>query len=255
MLLAWFVLGACGGFLHAQSEVSSLKDFSHSKIQVAQKSRTTHAVSDTLLLHYPISITQAPINNHFVGILTPHIQVSDNLKPYATQFQEALLKQIQEILQKRGYQVLRFSNREALTPVQKRKIWAVLDLSGWVGVLENIKINPDDSSQSNVDIMADRSSGTIWFNFFEPVTGKVIHNFGVDVSGHQASTHTYHYPISKTGKLMPSYVGRTQLIKAKDTAIRAILSEMYAKVMQRLVIELVTSNINRYQKIIEKNKR
>ncbi|WP_104732389.1 HpaA family protein [Helicobacter salomonis] len=223
----------------------------------ANKNKLGRTTGDTLLdFNYPINIVQEPINNRFVGILAPHMQVSDNLKPYIAQFQEALLSQIQEIFQKRGYQVLHFTTREALTPAQRHKTWAVLDLNAWVGVLEDIKMQTSDPAKQNLDVMVDQSSGSLWFNFFEPETGRVIHNFGVDVSNYQAVTHTYSYRSTNSGGFYaPGVTNKVQLIKDKDDAIRRILNEMYVKVIRSLVAELTDSNVNRYSNAIEKIKR
>ncbi|WP_120944068.1 MULTISPECIES: HpaA family protein [Helicobacter] len=222
-----------------------------------KKHQPKKIVGDTLLdFHYPIKIVQEPINNRFIGLLAPHMQVSDNLKPYVAQFQEALLDQIQEIFQKRGYQVLRFSTRQSLSAAQKHKTWAVLDLSGWVGVLEDVKMNTSDPAKQDLDVMVDQSSGSVWFNFFEPETGRVIHNFGVDVGNYQAVTHTYSYRATNSGGFYaPRVEDQTQLIKDKDDAIRKILNDMYTKVMRSLVEELTDTNINRYRNAIEKIKK
>ncbi|WP_121020975.1 HpaA family protein [Helicobacter vulpis] len=245
----------------SKTSTPTSKPAQHANPKPAQKFTKKHQpkqiTGDTLLdFHYPINIVQEPINNRFVGILLPHMQVSDNLKPYAGQFQEALLDQIQEIFQKRGYQVLRFSTRDALTAAQKHKTWAVLDLSGWVGVLEDVKMNTSDPAKQNLDVMVDQSSGSVWFNFFEPETGRVIHNFGVEVGNYQAVTHTYSYRATNSGGFYaPRVEDKTQLIKNKDDAIRKILNDIYAKVMRSLVDELTDANINRYRNAIEKIKR
>ncbi|WP_104749273.1 HpaA family protein [Helicobacter cynogastricus] len=247
--LSWVLLGGCGVLL-AGPNVQTTQPSSTLSAQEKPKPPKS-IVGDTLLdFNYPINIVQEPINNRFVGLLAPHMQVSDNLKPYVQKFQDALLNQIQEIFQKRGYQVLRFTSKDALTAEEKRKTWAVLNLSGWVGVLEDVKMNTSDPAKQDLDVMVDQSSGSVWFNFFEPETGRIIHNFGVDVGNDQATTHTYSYHGDQVPQVDPK-----QLIKDKDDAIRKILNDIYAKVMQKLVTELTDANINRYRNAIEKIKK
>nr|WP_265341732.1 HpaA family protein [Helicobacter heilmannii] len=103
-----------------------------------------------------------------MALLDPHIQVSGNLQPYLDQFQDALAKQIQDIFQRMGYQVVHATNAKALTPEQKHKIWSVLDIGGWVGILEDIKMNTDNPKSTNMDVMVDQSSGSVWFKLYEP---------------------------------------------------------------------------------------
>ncbi|WP_268877226.1 HpaA family protein [Helicobacter mehlei] len=57
-----------------------------------------------------------------MGILALHVQVSGNLSPYIDRFQDALVEQIQVIFQKRGYQVVYFTNGQVLTPAQKHQM-------------------------------------------------------------------------------------------------------------------------------------
>ncbi|WP_104689761.1 HpaA family protein [Helicobacter felis] len=250
--LSWMLLGGFG-VLVADSSTQTPQTpnpTAQTPNPTAQK-KPKPIVGDTILdFNYPINIVQEPINNRFVGLLAPHMQVSDNLKSYVQKFQDALLNQIQEIFQKRGYQVLRFTSKDALTAEEKRKTWAVLNLSGWVGVLEDVKMNTSDPAKQDLDVMVDQSSGSVWFNFFEPETGRVIHNFGIDVGGDQATTHTYSYHGDRAPQVDPK-----QLLKDKDDAIRRILNKMYVKVMKKLVAELTDANINRYRDAIEKIKK
>lgn len=209
-----------------------------------------------LEFNYPINIAQEPLSHHVVGILAPHVQVTNNLKPYIEKFQEALIGQIQEIFQKRGYQVVRLPNAEALTPAQKHKMWSVLDMGGWIGILEDIKMDTKKPESDNVDVMVDQSSGSVWFKFFEPETGRIIHNFGVEVGTAQAITHTYTYKTTNSGGFAgPRVTSHTQLDKNNDDAIRKILNKMYVIVMKKLVKELTDTNINRYRKAIEQIKK
>ncbi|WP_104749856.1 HpaA family protein [Helicobacter cynogastricus] len=213
------------------------------------------ASSVPLNFDYPIDIAQETSNGHTIGILAPHIQVSENLQSYAQQFQEALVKQIQDIFQKRGYQVVRFTEAQALTPEQKHKIWAVLDMRGWMGILEDIKMNTNAPEESNTDTMVDQSSGSVWFKFFEPETGRVIHNFAVEVGTEKAITHTYTYKATNSGGFAGSgATSHTELDKNRGDAIHKILNKMYIVVMKKLVSELTDTNINRYRKAIEKIK-
>ncbi|WP_104628500.1 HpaA family protein [Helicobacter bizzozeronii] len=208
-----------------------------------------------LKFYYPVNINQESPNHRVVGILAPHVQVSGNLSPYIDQFQDALVEQIQTIFQKRGYQVMRFTSGQVLTPAQKHQMWSVLDIGGWVGILEDVKMDTKDPSKQDMDVMVDQSSGSVWFKFFEPETGRIIHNFGIEVGTEQAITHTYTYQATDSGGFAgANTISHTELEKNNDNAIRKILNQMYVIVMKRMVEELTSENIDRYRDAIEKIK-
>ncbi|WP_163532918.1 HpaA family protein [Helicobacter suis] len=227
------------------------------KSQNQNKAANPKTTGSTLLdFSYPIGIVQEPLTHHTVGILFPHIQVSDNLKPYINRFEDALASQIQEIFQKRGYQVVRLPNREALTPDLKHKMWSVADVGGWIGILEDVKMDVDNPEKKDTDTMVDQSSGAVWFKFFEPETGRVIHNFGAQIGGAQAVSHIYTYkPTNSGGFAGPNAVSEFVRDKNNDDAIRRILNRVYRIVMKRLVDELTDKNINRYRNAIEQIKK
>ncbi|CRF41669.1 HpaA family protein [Helicobacter ailurogastricus] len=222
-----------------------------------QKSHAVAVKGDTILnFNYPINIAPEAPNHHIVGILAPHIQVTNNLAPYIDQFQNALVGQIKEIFQKRGYNVELLSTEQALTPEQKHKMWSVLDMGGWIGILEDIKMDTKNPEKDNVDVLVDQSSGSVWFKFFEPETGRIIHNFGVEVGTAQATTHRYTYETTNSGGFAgPKVTSHTELEKNNDEAIRKILNQMYPMVMKKLVKELTDTNINRYRQAIEQIKK
>ncbi|WP_187845836.1 HpaA family protein [Helicobacter pylori] len=203
--------------------------------------------------NYPIHIAQAPQNHHVVGILAPRIQVSDNLKPYIDKFQDALANQIQTIFEKRGYQVLRFQDEKALNAQDKRKIFCVLDLKGWVGILEDLKMNLKDPNNPNLDALVDQSSGSVWFNFYEPESNRVVHDFAVEVGTFQAMTYTYKHSNSGGFDSSNSII-HEDLEKNKEDAIHKILNRMYAVVMKKAVTELTEENIAKYRDAIDRMK-
>ncbi|GAA8344687.1 HpaA family protein [Helicobacter pylori] len=224
-------------------------------VQTHERMKTSSEHVTPLDFNYPIHIVQAPQNHHVVGILAPHIQVSDNLKPYIDKFQDALANQIQTIFEKRGYQVLRFQDEKALSAQDKRKIFSVLDLKGWVGILEDLKMNLKDPNNPNLDTLVDQSSGSVWFNFYEPESNRVIHDFAVEVGTFQAMTYTYTYKQSNSGGFDSSRsVIHGDLEKNKEDAIHKILNRMYAVVMKKAVTELTKENIAKYRDAIDRMK-
>ncbi|GHP74099.1 hypothetical protein VN0235_13300 [Helicobacter pylori] len=181
--------------------------------------------------------------------------MSDNLKPYIDKFQDALANQIQTIFEKRGYQVLRFQDEKALSVQDKRKIFSVLDLKGWVGILEDLKMNLKDPNNPNLDTLVDQSSGSVWFNFYEPESNRVIHDFAVEVGTFQAMTYTYTYKHSNSGGFDSSdSIIHENLEKNKEDAIHKILNRMYAVVMKKAVMELTEENIAKYRDAIDRMK-
>ncbi|WQV92861.1 HpaA family protein [Helicobacter pylori] len=223
------------------------------QVQTHERIQTNSEHVTPLDFNYPIHIIQAPQNHHVVGILVPRIQVSDNLKPYIDKFQDALANQIQTIFEKRGYQVLRFQDEKALNAQDKRKIFCVLDLKGWVGILEDLKMNLKDPNNPNLDALVDQSSGSVWFNFYEPESNRVVHDFAVEVGTFQAMTYTYKN--SNSGGLNSSNsIIHENLEKNKEDAIHKILNRMYAVVMKKAVMELTEENIAKYRDAIDRMK-
>ncbi|GAA9641457.1 HpaA family protein [Helicobacter pylori] len=224
-------------------------------VQTHERITTNSEHVTPLDFNYPIHIVQAPQNHHIVGILAPCIQVSDNLKPYIDKFQDALVNQIQTIFEKRGYQVLRFQDEKALSAQDKRKIFSVLDLKGWVGILEDLKMNLKDPNDPNLDTLVDQSSGSVWFNFYEPESNRVVHDFAVEVGTFQAMTYTYTYKQSNSGGFNSSdSIVDKDLDKNKEDAIHKILNRMYAVVMKKAVTELTKENIAKYRDAIDRMK-
>ncbi len=222
-------------------------------VQTHERMKTSSEYVTPLDFNYPIHIVQAPQNHHIVGILAPRIQVSDNLKPYIDKFQDALANQIQTIFEKRGYQVLRFQDEKALSAQDKRKIFSVLDLKGWVGILEDLKMNLKDPNNPNLSTLVDQSSGSVWFNFYEPESNRVVHDFAVEVGTFQAMTYTYKHSNSGGFDSSDSII-HEGLEKNKEDAIHKILNRMYAVVMKKAVTELTEENIAKYRDAIDRMK-
>ncbi|AGT73763.1 neuraminyllactose-binding hemagglutinin family protein [Helicobacter pylori SouthAfrica20] len=231
------------------------KNQKQAQTQTHERMQTSSEHVTPLDFNYPVHIAQAPQNHHFIGILVPRIQVSDNLKPYIAKFQDALVNQIQTIFEKRGYQVLRFQDEKALNAQDKRKIFAVLDLKGWVGILEDLKMNLKDPSKLDLDTLVDQSSGSVWFNFYEPESSRVVHDFAVEVGTFQAITYTYTSTNSASGGFNSSVnIAHENLDKNREDAIHKILNKMYAVVMKKAVTELTEENIAKYRDAIDKAK-
>ncbi|MGT0061780.1 HpaA family protein [Helicobacter pylori] len=221
-------------------------------IQVNEKIQTTQKVTP-FNFNYSLHVAQAPQNYRLIGILAPHIQVSDNLKPYIDKFQDALINQIQTIFEKRGYQTLFFKDESALTLQDKRKLFAVLDVKGWVGVLEDLKMNLKDPNNPNLGTLVDQSSGSVWFSFYEPESNRVVHDFAVEVGTFQAMTYTYKHSNSGGFNSSNSII-HEDLEKNKEDAIHQILNKIYALIMKKAVTELTEKNISQYKEAIDRMK-
>ncbi|WQW22583.1 HpaA family protein [Helicobacter pylori] len=255
MLVAlWLSSVLIGCAMNPSAETKTQNDAKNQQpVQTHERMKTSSEYVTPLDFNYPIHIVQAPQNHHIVGILAPRIQVSDNLKPYIDKFQDALINQIQTIFEKRGYQVLRFQDEKALSAQDKRKIFSVLDLKGWVGILEDLKMNLKDPNNPNLDTLVDQSSGSVWFNFYEPESNRVIHNFAVEVGTFQAMTYTYKHSNSGGFDSSDSIIHEA-LEKNKEDATHKILNRMYAVVMKKAVTELTEENIAKYRDAIDRMK-
>ncbi|WP_187934616.1 HpaA family protein [Helicobacter pylori] len=243
-----------GCTMNPSSETKTPNDAKNQQpVQTHERMKTSSEHVTPLDFNYPVHIVQAPQNHHVVGILVPHIQVSDNLKPYIDKFQDALANQIQTVFEKRGYQVLRFQDEKALSEQDKKKIFSVLDLKGWVGILEDLKMNLKDPNSPNLDMLVDQSSGSVWFNFYEPESNRVVHDFAVEVGTFQAMTYTYKHSNSGGFDSSNSII-HEDLEKNKEDAIHKILNRMYAVVMKKAVTELTEENIAKYRDAIDRMK-
>lgn len=223
------------------------------QVQTHERITTSSEHVTPLDFNYPIHIVQAPQNHHIVGILAPRIQVSDNLKPYIDKFQDALINQIQTIFEKRGYQTLFFKDESALTLQDKRKLFAVLDVKGWVGVLEDLKMNLKYPNNPNLGTLVDQSSGSVWFSFYEPESNRVVHDFAVEVGTFQAITYTYKQSNSGGFNSSNSII-HEDLEKNKEDAIHQILNKIYALIMKKAVTELTEKNISQHKETIDRMK-
>ncbi|WP_220955820.1 HpaA family protein [Helicobacter pylori] len=223
------------------------------QVQTHERMKTSSEHVTPLDFNYPIHIVQAPQNYRLIGILVPRIQVSDNLKPYIDKFQDALANQIQTIFEKRGYQVLRFQDEKALSTQDKRKIFSVLDLKGWVGILEDLKMNLKDPNNPNLGTLVDQSSGSVWFSFYEPESNRVVHDFAVEVGTFQAITYTYKQSNSGGFNSSNSII-HEDLEKNREDAIHQILNKIYALIMKKAVTELTEKNISQYKEAIDRMK-
>ncbi|EJB70443.1 HpaA family protein [Helicobacter pylori] len=219
-------------------------------VQTHERIQTSSEHVTPLDFNYPVHIVQAPQNHHVVGILAPRIQMSDNLKPYSTLFQDALRRQIQAIFEKRGYQTLFFKDESTLTPQDKRKLFAVLDVKGWVGVLEDLKLLLKDPNNANA--LTAQSSGSVWFSFYEPESYRVIYDFKVGLGDFQAIVHAYSNNYSLGFNLKNNLF--TGLENNKQDAIHQILNKIYASIMKKAVTELAEKNISQYKDAIDRMK-
>ncbi len=253
MLVALGLSSALIGCAMNPSTETKTLNGAKNQVQTHERITTSSEHVTPLDFNYPIHIVQAPPNHHVVGILVPRIQVSDNLKPYIDKFQDALANQIQTIFEKRGYQVLRFQDEKALSTQDKRKIFSVLDLKGWVGILEDLKMNLKDPNNPNLDTLVDQSSGSVWFNFYEPESNRVIHDFAVEVGTFQAMTYTYKQSNSGGFNSSNSII-REDLEKNKEDAIHQILNKIYALIMKKAVTELTEKNISQHKEAIDRMK-
>ncbi|GAA7993834.1 HpaA family protein [Helicobacter pylori] len=253
MLVALGLSGVLIGCAMNPSAETKTPNGAKNQVQTHERIQTSSEHVTPLDFNYPVHIVQAPQNYRLIGILAPRIQVSDNLKPYIDKFQDSLINQIQTIFEKRGYQTLFFKDESALTLQDKRKLFAVLDVKGWVGVLEDLKMNLKDPNNPNLDTLVDQSSGSVWFSFYEPESNRVVHDFAVEVGTFQAMTYTYKHSNSGGFNSSNSII-HEDLEKNKEDAIHQILNKIYALIMKKAVTELTEKNISQHKEAIDKMK-
>ncbi|CAJ99595.1 HpaA family protein [Helicobacter acinonychis] len=219
-------------------------------IQVTKTIQTTQKVTP-INFNYPVHVAKAAPNHRLIGILAPNIQMSANLKSYSALFQNALLDQIQSIFEKRGYQTLSFKDENALTSQDKKKLFALLDVKGWVGVLEDLKIHLKDPNKPNSNALINQSSGSVLFSLYEPESYRVIYDFKVGLGDFQAIVQAYNNLSLGFNLKNNLFAG---LEKNKQDAIHQILNKIYALIMKKAITELTEKNISAYKEAIDKMK-
>ncbi|WP_104744182.1 HpaA family protein [Helicobacter acinonychis] len=219
-------------------------------IQVTKTIQTTQKVTP-INFNYPVHVAKATPNHRLIGILAPNIQMSANLKSYSALFQNALLDQIQSIFEKRGYQALSFKDENALTSQDKKKLFALLDVKGWVGVLEDLKIHLKDPNKPNSNALINQSSGSVLFSLYEPESYRVIYDFKVGLGDFQAIVQAYNNLSLGFNLKNNLFAG---LEKNKQDAIHQILNKIYALIMKKAITELTEKNISAYKEAIDKMK-
>ncbi|CRF41326.1 HpaA family protein [Helicobacter ailurogastricus] len=149
--------------------------------------------------HFPINIEQEASNNHTIAILSPNIQAGENVQPYIGQFQGALVQQVQEILEKKGYHIIHLVTTDDLTPEQKMNISSILKIGGWMGILKDADMDTENPEDTKMNGAVDQSAGAVIFEFFEPKTGRTTHNFAINVGAQRATVYFYSRKTTNSG--------------------------------------------------------
>ncbi|WP_104706077.1 HpaA family protein [Helicobacter bizzozeronii] len=237
------------------------------KTSQAKKHATFQKNATPLDFNYPIDIRQEEANNHTIAILTPHIQADENVQPYIGQFQNALVKQVQEIFEKKGYNIIHLASAQNLTPEQKSKIYSIVKIRGWIGILVDADINTDNPEDTDMNTTVDQSAGAVLFKFFEPKTGRTTHNFAINVGAEHAITYSYFQEatssdsfagansVSRGATSLDSFdeanaVGG-RVDKNHHDAIQTILSKAYGVVVKKIVSWVKNSDLKQYRKAID----
>ncbi|WP_104686517.1 HpaA family protein [Helicobacter felis] len=226
--------------------------------------------STSLNFNYSIDIAQEEPNNHTIAILDPHIQADENVQPYIQKFQNALIKQVQEIYQKKGYNIIRLASAQNLTPEQKNNIYTILKIRGWVGILEDADINTEHPEDTNMKSTVDQSAGAVLFKFFEPKTGRTTHNFAINVGAEQAITHPHlsyfqqansdsfagANSISRGATSLDSFDeasldSRNHTDSNHENAIHTILNQVYGVVIKKLIDWVEGADLKQYRRAID----
>ncbi|GMB96809.1 HpaA family protein [Helicobacter sp. NHP22-001] len=219
-----------------------------------------HAVAkkspDSLNFNYPINIEQEGSNNHTIAILAPNIQAGENVQPYIEQFQAALVKQVQEILEKKGYHIIRLASTQDLTAEQKMNISSILKIRGWMGILEDADMDTENPENTKMNGAVDQSAGAVIFKFFEPKTGRTTHNFAINVGAQRATVYFYSRQTTNSGGFAGANLeGVSEPNKNHKDAVHKILGKMYGVVVRKLVHWVTNTDLERYRKAIDQIKK
>ncbi|BCZ18574.1 Neuraminyllactose-binding hemagglutinin [Helicobacter sp. NHP19-012] len=229
-------------------------------------SNQPHAKSATPInFNYPIHIGQEPPNDHITAILTPHIQADENVQPYIAKFQNALATQVQEILQRKGYTVIRIASAKDFTPTQKNVIYSLLKIKGWIGILEETNIDTKNPQDPNTQTQAAQSAGAVILQFIEPKTGRTTHNIAINIGAEHAIT----YSNFQESVILSGFAGAGSVSlgdtannandadlggpmdKNHDDAVHRILNKVYKVVLERVISWAQHSNLKQYRQVID----
>ncbi|BEG57502.1 Neuraminyllactose-binding hemagglutinin [Helicobacter sp. NHP21005] len=209
-----------------------------------------------LNFNYPVNIEQEASNNHTIAILAPNIQAGENVQPYIDQFQSALVKQVQEILEKKGYHIIHLADAQNLTADQKMNISSILKIRGWMGILEDADMNTENPEDTKMNGTVDQSAGAVIFKFFEPKTGRTTHNFAINVGAQRAIVYFYSRQTTNSGGFAGANLeGVSELDKNHKDAVHKILDKMYGVVVKKLVHWVTNTNLEQYRNAIDKIKK
>ncbi|WP_328588055.1 HpaA family protein [Helicobacter mehlei] len=170
-------------------------------------------------------------------------------------------------MKKKGYNIIHLASAQNLTPKQKSKIYSILKIRGWVGILVDADINTDDPEDTHMKTTVDQSAGAVLFKFFEPKTGRTTHNFAINVGAEHAITYSYFQEatssdsfagansVSRGATSLDSFdeantVGG-RMDKNHDDAIQTILSKAYGVVMKKIISWVKNADLKQYRKAID----
>ncbi|WP_104696069.1 HpaA family protein [Helicobacter salomonis] len=195
--------------------------------------------------------------NHYTLALAPlALNFSENVPSVLRdKFKTSLQKQLTEMLEKRGFSVIRASLSD-LNATQKADVFAVVNVGAFVNILEDTDMKLSGNNQGIEEDVTDLSAGFLRLKLIEPKSGSAFHMASIELPDFKVKAHVrVSRQRTSSGGFMP--ISQTTVIRGEkfEENVNRVLSKVYAKSMQKLSQDLIPQNFKPYEHLVENFKR
>ncbi|MFC3848446.1 HpaA family protein [Helicobacter baculiformis] len=220
--------------------------------QATMKS-TDHATGKYV---YDLHEKTQPKNNYTLALAPFAIDFSKNVpESLRDKFRNSLQAQITHMLEMRGYSVLA-STLDKLNLEQKEKIFAVVDVSAFVDILEDTDMKLSKKHKEIEEDITDISAGFMRLKLIEPKSKNAFHMSSMELPSYKVKTHVLvSQQRTSSGGFMP--VSRTTVVRDEkfESNIDQILAKIYVKSVQKLAQDLLAQTFKPYEHLVENFKK
>ncbi|BDQ26915.1 HpaA family protein [Helicobacter heilmannii] len=195
--------------------------------------------------------------NHLLVLIPPLAITFSKTVPTNMQqgFKDSMRDQIQEILEKRGFSVQEV--KMPLTPTQKEQGYALVEVSGFVKVLEDISLREDRLRNGGLEGKnSNLSMGYLTLKVLEPKSKKPLNMTSLELPGYQVRTRvTVRQERGVSGGYMPTSVVTPIRGEGFDSNVYQILMQIYAQGVHKISEALDSDQLMGYRYLVQKFKK
>ncbi|BEG56803.1 hypothetical protein NHP21005_04910 [Helicobacter sp. NHP21005] len=195
--------------------------------------------------------------NHLLVLLPPLTITFSKTVPASMQqgFKDSMRDQIQEILEKRGFSVQQV--KMPLTPTEKERGYALVEVSGFVKVLEDISLREDRLRNGGLEGKnSNLSMGYLTLKVLEPKSQKPLNMTSLELPGYQVRTPvTVRQERGVSGGYMPTSVVTPIRGEGFDSNVYQILTQIYAQGVHKISQALDPDQLMDYRYLVDKFKK